>query len=263
MKPGLSIVVMAIGGLTAAVALAQQKIDDTHDFQPGDLISLGANSYPAGGVYRIASCELRDKPYRQCQVYRVAPDQENHQRSLVMNNYNDGLTLVGRVDPPAAAPVRAPAASAPPLRQPPTGTQPAQVAAAGERCTPATPYTGAIPATRPPSAALFREIIANKFTVDGNAQYPRRIDYLNFSVGAPTVNTVGRTNQGANRVTNGAPADVQLYPITTSFTVCKAEWTKANRHDFDLFMLARRRRVGMRHFREPDQLARRSAAPAL
>ena len=110
-----------------------------------------------------------------------------------------------------------------------------QVAAAGGRCTPATSYTGAISASRAPSAALFREIIANKFTVDGTPQYPRKVDYLSFSVSAPTTNTVGMTNQGANRLTNGAPAGAQLYPIKASFTVCKSEWTKISRYDSAYF----------------------------
>jgi hypothetical protein len=127
-----------------------------------------------------------------------------------------------------------------PGRQAGTGqaAQPAtapQATAAGGRCTPATPYTRKVSASRAPSADLFKEIIANKFTVDGTDQYPRKVEFQSFSVSAPITNTVGMTNQGANRITNGAPAGAQLFPVKTSFTVCKAEWTKGGQYDSTYF----------------------------
>jgi hypothetical protein len=82
-----------------------------------------------------------------------------------------------------------------------------------------------------PSDAVFKEVIANKFTMDGNAQYPRKVDYRSFSVAAPITNSVGITNQGANRITNGAPAGAQLYPVKASFSVCMAEWSKLNQYE--------------------------------
>ena len=63
----------AAAATLAVAAIAQQKVSDTYDFKPGDQISLGPNKYPAGGVYRIESCDSVTKPYRECQVTLIAP----------------------------------------------------------------------------------------------------------------------------------------------------------------------------------------------
>ena len=105
----------------------------------------------------------------------------------------------------------------------------------GGRCAPGTPYVGAIPASRAPSTALFQQLIANKFTSDGTPDYPRNVQFQSFAVGPVVTNSVGVTAQGANRVTNGAPAGAQMTTIKTSFTVCREEHTGKSRYDSTYF----------------------------
>lgn len=117
----------------------------------------------------------------------------------------------------------------------PASSQAAQGAgtggAMGGRCAPATPYAGGISKSEQPSAALFQQLLDNIFVSDGTPDYPRNVQFLSFAIGDITTNNVGLNSQGANRVTNGAPAGAEMYPIYTSFVVCKEEWTHKQRYD--------------------------------
>ncbi len=214
-----------ICGAVVVAALAMpvmaQPVGPRHDFKPGDLISLGGNSYPPGAVFEVMSCDPLNKAYRECQVQRRSPDAETHNRPLTLENYPQ-MTLVGRAAPAAATPPRTNAATAAPIRAP-APAAPAQVAAApaaGGAC-PNSPYGGPVPGTRAASAALFQQKITDSITMGAYGRFWYGVRLTNFSVGAPIRNTTGTlAGGGASRVDNGAPAGAMLYPVTTTMSVC-------------------------------------------
>ncbi|HEX8580593.1 MAG TPA: hypothetical protein VF655_13495 [Allosphingosinicella sp.] len=212
---------------SAIPSAAQQAVNDKYDFKPGDLVQFKGH-YPEGNVHSVVSCEARDKPYRQCEMIRQAPDREDHARSFTMDNYKDVMVLVGRgqaqaqaqtaaASPAAPAPVRAPAATA------------AAAAPVAKGTCPRSPYGGPVPGSRPASAALFRQKITDSITmgVYGPYWYGVRLD--GFTVGAPIRNTVSvQPGVGATRVSNGAPPNALLYPVTTTMSVCEGAPTSSS-----------------------------------
>lgn len=207
--------------LTAGAA-AQTRVDDRYPFQPGDIISLGPNSYPVGATYRIAHCDPVDKPYRECRIIRRDPD-DGVERPMVMENQRD-ITLVGRAAPPAAAPARPVAAPQPQRPAVAAAAPPARAAPSpgAARTCPRVPFGGRVAGNIPASPALFRQKIMDSITGGsfGNGWYGVTLD--NFRVGAPIINRVSnQPGVGAVRVNTGAPVNAVMYPVSTTMAVCE------------------------------------------
>lgn len=213
MKSSIFHVAAALASM-AGTALAQ-PVGPTHDFKSGDLLSLGPNSYPANGVYRILSCDPASKPYRECQVMRQSPDPESHARALTMENYRE-MSLVGR-----ATPAEAPGRGTPAMQPAPAHAAGGQTAAAGGAC-PKSPYGGPAPGSRPASTALFQQKITDSITMGAYGRFWYGVRLSDFSVGAPVRNTVSnRPGAGAVRVNTGAPVNALMYPVSTTMSVCE------------------------------------------
>jgi hypothetical protein len=87
---------------------------------------------------------------------------------------------------------------------------------------PRSPYGGPVPGNRPASAALFRQKITDSITMGAYGPYWYGVQLDSFQVGAPIVNRVGTLpGQGASRVSNGAPVNAKLYPVSTRMSVCE------------------------------------------
>jgi hypothetical protein len=122
------------------------------------------------------------------------------------------------------------AAVGPNARVPQGGRQPARnqqvanvpaTASAGGAC-PKTPYGGPVSGSRSPSAALFKQKVSDSYTMAAYPPYWYGVEFESFSVGAPIRNVVSNVpGSGATRVTNGAPPNATLYPVTSVQRVCE------------------------------------------
>lgn len=214
----------AFAALLASGAVAQ-VVGPGYDFQPGDLVSLGPNTYPPGGVAEIMSCQPPSKPYRECEIQRRTPDRENHNRPITMDNY-PSIALVGKAAPAAAAAAAAAAAPqaarAPAGQSAPEAARMAQSAATAGGACPRSPYGGPVPGTRAAGPALFQQKITDSITMAAYGPYWYGVRLSNFSVGAPIRNGVGTLpGGGASRVNNGAPVGATMYPVSTTMSVCE------------------------------------------
>jgi hypothetical protein len=222
----MRVIIFGAGAALLAGAALAQGLAASHDYKPGDLISLGPNSYPAGAVYRIVDCDPATKTYRECRVSRQSPDPDGVVRPLTMDNYRD-VSLVGAAQPPALAPAATALAAQParqttttPARAAPVQTAQPQTAPAGGAC-PKSPYGGPVPGARAASPALFQQKITDSITMGAYGNFWYGVKLTNFSVGAPIRNTVGTLpGGGASRVNNGAPVNATMYPVSTTMSVC-------------------------------------------
>jgi len=209
-------------GLAVAWAMpaSAQQIDDTYDLKPGDLVQFGGDTYPHNSIYKVVSCEPVNKPYRQCEMIRQSPDPEGHARPFTMNNYTGRMTLIGRGAPAAPArPVAGPVQTRPRVALP--GRPAALPATTATGACPRSPYGGPVPGNRPASAALFRQKVTDSITMGAYGPYWYGVRLDNFTVGAPIRNRVSAGSGGATRVTNGAPPNATLYPVSTTMSVCE------------------------------------------
>lgn len=89
------------------------------------------------------------------------------------------------------------------------------------RCV-ATPYFGTVPGDRPPSAALFRQKIADLYTFRNKAGWSVGVTFERFAVGAPVRNVVRQVpGVGAKRLNDAAPPGATMYPVASTYTVCE------------------------------------------
>ena len=92
---------------------------------------------------------------------------------------------------------------------------------AGRQC-PRTAYGGPVPGSRPASASLFRQKVSDSYTMAAYGPYWYGVEFESFSVGAPIRNAVSNVpGAGASRVSNGAPPNTALYPVTSVHRVCE------------------------------------------
>lgn len=90
-------------------------------------------------------------------------------------------------------------------------------------CSPS-PLTGFVPDSVPPSDELFRAKITDLFTGQAYDDWYYGVEFDTFEVGAPILNEITiDASQRAHLVTFGAPPNVPLYPVTTTFRVCEKE----------------------------------------
>lgn len=200
--------------IMCATLVSAQRVDDRHDFQPGDLIQFGEGAYPPpGSTWKVSSCEPVTKAYRQCDLIQQSPSLEERARPFTMDTYVKVMTLVGRAD-------ATPAAAARPST-PPAETRPMAIAAPAGGACPKSAYGGPVPGNRPASAALFRQKITDSITMAAYGNYWYGVKLDGFTVGSPVRNTVSVVpGIGATRVTNGAPPNATLYPVSTTMSVC-------------------------------------------
>lgn len=115
---------------------------------------------------------------------------------------------------------RQPARGAP-ARAAPAPAARGNAAAPGGAC-PRTAYGGPVSGSRPASAALFRQKVSDSYTMAAYPPYWYGVEFESFTVGAPIRNTVSNVpGVGATRVTNGAPPNATLYPVTSVHRVCE------------------------------------------
>lgn len=225
--------VVIIGGLVTAIVLTPaqaQKVDGNTPLSPGDLVQFPENEYPPNAIYKIVACQPVGTPYRSCEMIRQSPDPENRTRSFNVENFrNNDVKLIGRAD--AAAPGAGSTGRAPSTGDAPSERQaiPAPTAAAGGTC-PRTPYGGPVPGSRTATPALFRQKIADSYTMRSTATFHIGVTFEKVSVGSPIRNTV--SNQpgiGAVRVNNGAPVGAMMYPVQSRHVVCEQGGTNVER----------------------------------
>jgi len=85
-------------------------------------------------------------------------------------------------------------------------------------------YTGFVPDSVPPSEELFRAKITDQFTMQAYDHWYYGVEFYSFAVGDPINNDITiDPAQGALLTSFGAPPNVTLYPVTTTFRVCEKE----------------------------------------
>lgn len=85
-------------------------------------------------------------------------------------------------------------------------------------------YTGFVPDSVPPSKGLFRAKITDQFTMQAYDNWYYGVEFYSFDVGTPFNNDITiDPAQGALLASFGAPPNVALYPVTTTFRVCEKE----------------------------------------
>lgn len=213
-----------IGGASltavAGLALAQEPVT----LPVGSLIDYGP-----GEVLKIVDCgpdpqwgtqNCRYEVYRDGQLAGGGLRSEPADRLLVFLNLTrakKGLPPLGRSaspTPPAARLAR-PA----PVR-PATAEPVAPARAAGGQC-PRTPYVR-FPAATQPAAAMLKQVVASGHTFQRPAFLWTGVTFEAFSVGAPVRNVVRKVpGRGAQRVSDGFPPNVAMYPVRATYVVCE------------------------------------------
>ena len=230
-RKSLSLMIIAVLTMPLPVAPAQaQKVDGNTPLSPGDLVQFPANEYPPNAIYKIVSCQPPGTPYRNCDMIRQSPDPETRTRSFNVENFrNNDVKLIGRAGGSSgAAPPAAQARSrgnAPVLRE-----RVAAPAAAGRGTCARTPYGGPVPGSRSASETLFRQKIADNYTMRNSSTFHVGVAFEHFSVGRPIRNTVSnQPGVGAVRVNNGAPVGAMMYPVQSRHVVCEQGGTNVER----------------------------------
>ena len=224
-------IISALGTSFALTAAQAQKVDGNTPLSPGDLVQFPENEYPPNAIYKIVECQPVGTPYRTCEMIRQSPDPETRTRSFNVENFrNNDVKLIGRADGATArsAPPAAQARSrggAPTVRE----RAAAPAAAAGGTCG-RTPYGGPVPGSRGASETLFRQKIADNYTMRNTSMFHVGVSFEHFSVGRPIRNTVSnQPGVGAVRVNNGAPVGAVMYPVQSRHVVCEQGGTNVAR----------------------------------
>lgn len=85
-----------------------------------------------------------------------------------------------------------------------------------------TPYGGPVSGATAASPDLFRRKIADTYTMETRAPYWYGVTFESFTVGPVIVNTVSNVpGVGATRVSNGAPPNAKLWPVSSKHVVCE------------------------------------------
>ncbi len=211
-----------------------QKVVATTPLSPGDLIQFPANEYPPNAIYKVVSCEPIGTPYRNCDMIRQSPDPETRTRSFNLDNFrNNDVRLIGRAGaaaPGASSPSRSPSpGGAAPARQPVSPPVAAAGPSAGGACV-STPYGGPVPGSRAATPALFRQKVADSYTMRATSTFQIGVTFEQFTVGRPVRNTVSnQPGVGAVRVNNGAPPGATMYPVQSRHVVCEQGGTNVER----------------------------------
>ncbi|MDP3241888.1 MAG: hypothetical protein Q8M69_15810, partial [Reyranella sp.] len=93
-----------------------------------------------------------------------------------------------------------------------------------------TKYGGPVPGSVGASDALFRQKIADNYTMRSQGTFKVSVGFESFSVGAPIINTVSvQPGIGAVRVNNGAPPNATMYPVVSRHIVCEQGGTSVER----------------------------------
>lgn len=172
-------------------------------YREGELLGGGLRRYPAEQLLKDMNSAREAKGLRALtrdQASGRAPYPE----------------AAGKAAKPAAPPVAEPA---PPVEQPPATKPAAQTAAAGGPC-PRTPYVE-LAGTQPPSAGIFRQVMASGHTFQRAAYQWTGVTFEAFSVGGPVKNVITmQPGVGPRRITDAAPVDTALYPVRATYVLC-------------------------------------------
>jgi hypothetical protein len=108
-------------------------------------------------------------------------------------------------------------------------TAPVAPVAGGGRCAPLR-YGGPVPGSARASEALFRQKIADNYTMQATSTFQIGVTFEQFSVGSPVRNTVSnQPGVGAVRVNEGAPVGAMMYPIVSRHVVCEVAGSNVER----------------------------------
>ena len=220
-----------IGAGLCAAPIAQEKVDSTFDFQPGDVLLFHSkgDAFP-DQTWVVASCRDRDKKYEySCDMRRIAPTVRNEPFWMTMDTwanatYND-ITLLerGRAIPGVAAAGRPVAAPARPVTAPATRPGNEPVGNADAQC------TASVPDAR--RAATFGPGVAKWAIYDNYARRAKEpgisapiavgVTFESLTVGQAEPNAVlNDPGRGAYLRNDAAPRGAMLYPVRSVYRVC-------------------------------------------
>jgi hypothetical protein len=219
--------VLASAACLAGVAAASGAAAQERRFNIGDVVNAD------GTIVKIFECRVREGIGEECLVQGWEGGGPSSQKLwMEVRNIHAGMDrlesrtgqsgIVSRAAPPrsaAPAPARTVARPSAPaqgnVRSGPGAPVP------GGRCTP-TRYGGPVPGSTRASEALFRQKIADNYTMQATATFRIGVTFEQFSVGSPIRNTVSnRPGVGAVRVNEGAPVGATMYPVVSRHVVCE------------------------------------------